>query len=187
MTYEIIKIDRRNWNFFFSSFEQAIKVRQKFVSVLNDEIERIKGSSNILKEKSDVKFLRDALQSSGWKFGKRIFFSIVNGFTVENFHDKCDQKGATLTVVKRDNALVFGAFNPLSWKSPRKNQRVEAAEAWLFDLTDKSVPKLLDAEFGQVMVTFRYSLGPYIKIYTSSGDEIGLGVHGTTAKGHFIK
>merc|ERR1719320_204782 len=113
MNHEIIKVDRRQWRSFFSSFVRAIKERQNYVSVFTDLNERVRRSSNILRNNSDINFLKGALHSSGWKFGERIFSSTADGFTAKSFHDKCDEKGATLTVVKRKSGLVFGGFLPI--------------------------------------------------------------------------
>merc|ERR1719184_363685 len=101
MNHEIIQVNRRQWSSFFSLFQQAIKARQNYVSVFTDSNERVKQSSNILKKDSDIRFLKGSLHASGWKFGERIFSSTVDGFTVKSFHDKCDEKGGTLTVAKR--------------------------------------------------------------------------------------
>ena len=40
----------------------------------------------------------------------------VDGFSSEVFHQKCDKKGPTLTVIKANNR-VFGGFTNLEWDS----------------------------------------------------------------------
>jgi len=189
MKHEIIRIDRRRWRSFFSSFEQALRERQKSVNVFTDEIERIKSSSNILNKNSDIEFLRGALQSSGYKFGRRIFSSIADGFTVKIFHDNCDDKGATLTVVSQKNEIVFGVFLPISWESKKSDFFTEAPDAWLFDLEDQREPRLLTLELGQVEAGLCIKSGPIVRITKStSGDEIGFGIHtGATFTRNVIK
>merc|ERR1719320_1545538 len=159
MSHEVIKIDRRHWKTFFASFKHALKTRQNSVSIFTDAIERVKSRSNILNKNSDIRFLRSTLQSCGWKFGERIYSSTVDGFTAKSFHDKCDEVGATLTVIKLKNDVVFGTFVPLSWESPKAGKTVESQEAWLFDLKDKRAPKCLGMECGKVEVNFWDSSG----------------------------
>jgi len=47
-----------------------------------------------------------------------IFRGTKDGFTASAFHTKCDNKGATITIVKaKNNGNVFGGYNPKSWVS----------------------------------------------------------------------
>jgi len=186
MNHEIIKVNRRPWRSFFSLFEQAIKARQSYVSVFTDSNERVKQSSTILKKDSDISFLKGSLHSSGWKFGERIFSSTVDGFTVKSFHDKCDEKGGTLTVAKRKSGVIFGGFMPFSWKSV-KGEFVDAPEAWVFTLADQTPPKLIGREHGQVKGYLHETTGPYFKVCLPSGDSIEFGLHGTEKENHFIE
>ncbi len=41
-----------------------------------------------------------------------------DGFQAKPFHDKCDNQGATYTIVKSRNN-TFGGYNPVSWTSQR--------------------------------------------------------------------
>ena len=38
-----------------------------------------------------------------------------DGCTPETFHRRCDNKGATLMLVKTTNGYIFGGYNPSSW------------------------------------------------------------------------
>ena len=40
-----------------------------------------------------------------------------DGFGAGDFHEKCDGKGPTLTVVKTEKGNVFGAYTDLDWES----------------------------------------------------------------------
>jgi len=186
MNHEIIKIDRRRWKSFFSAFEQAIKARQHSVSVFVDRVQGIKGSSNILIKDSDIKFLTETLQSRGWTFGGRIFSSTADGFQPKNFHDHCDDQGATLTVVKRKNGVIFGAFVPFSWERRKMGESVDAPEAWLFEVKDQGARKLLDLEYGPIKVFISSLTGPFVSILSSSGSKIGFGIHGLKSNRHLI-
>ena len=49
-----------------------------------------------------------------------IFKMTTNGYTPKNFHDYCDNKGPTLTLIETKNNNIFGGFTPLSWNSNEK-------------------------------------------------------------------
>eukprot|EP01080_Neovahlkampfia_damariscottae_P005516 gene5516-9333_t len=40
-----------------------------------------------------------------------------HGFAASNFHQKCDGKGATVTVVQSTSGQIFGGYNPVPWNS----------------------------------------------------------------------
>ena len=40
-----------------------------------------------------------------------------DGTTAEDFHKFCNNKGATLTLIKTKGNQIFGGFTPLEWKS----------------------------------------------------------------------
>jgi len=58
-----------------------------------------------------------------------------DGFKAENFHQKCDGKGATLTLVSTADGYVFGGFTTRSFQSPEKWERISDGEAFCFSLS----------------------------------------------------
>ena len=54
-----------------------------------------------------------SLQEGKWKL---LFRGSRDGFQAETFHSKCDNKGPTVTIVKRGNN-IFGGFTEISWNS----------------------------------------------------------------------
>ena len=54
----------------------------------------------------------------------------VDGFTCNIFHEKCDNKGPTLTVVKA-NDRVFGGYTKLEWVS-EKVEKYDDPTAFVF-------------------------------------------------------
>ena len=54
----------------------------------------------------------------------------VDGFSAEVFHEKCDNKGPTITIIKA-NDRVFGGFTNLSWDS-NSGQKYGDPEAFVF-------------------------------------------------------
>ncbi len=40
-----------------------------------------------------------------------------HGFKAVDFHNKCDDKGATLIIIKSEHQKIFGGFTNVQWKS----------------------------------------------------------------------
>jgi len=59
----------------------------------------------------------------------------TDGCSPQIFHDKCDDKGPTLTLVHA-NGYVFGGFNPTSWISEYAYS--ESEDAFLFSISEPS-------------------------------------------------
>ena len=64
----------------------------------------------------------------------------INGFKVKDFHDRCDDKGPTLTVLKSQiNGKIIGGFASVSWKSPvTAGIHVSDDKSFIFSITDKT-------------------------------------------------
>ena len=57
-----------------------------------------------------------------------------DGFNLSSFHNKCDNKGATIVIVKiRGTNEIVGGYNPYSWS---KNLNGNAADSFLFLFDD---------------------------------------------------
>ena len=68
---------------------------------------------------------------------KLIFRASRDGFRFEKFHQLCDEKGPTVTLVKSQKGFFFGGFNTISWSS-RVGKYKPAEGNFLFSLTQKS-------------------------------------------------
>ncbi|CAG8599115.1 11392_t:CDS:2, partial [Acaulospora colombiana] len=56
-----------------------------------------------------------------------------DGFTPEVFHQKCDNKGPTLTVLKvKESGEILGGFNPFSWESPPESNYYYTKKSFIF-------------------------------------------------------
>ena len=40
-----------------------------------------------------------------------------DGFTAASFHQKCDNKGPNISIIKSEHGLIFGGYTSLSWES----------------------------------------------------------------------
>jgi len=47
-----------------------------------------------------------------------------DGFSAKNFHEKCDNKGETLTIIKSDKDFIFGGYTEINWDSTIWNKKI---------------------------------------------------------------
>lgn len=50
-----------------------------------------------------------------------------NNWSAEFFHDLCDNKGATITIIQNDYGNIFGGYTSISWTSDRQYKSDPAA------------------------------------------------------------
>ena len=74
--------------------------------------------SNILNE-TDRKneFLEKIYEWSGYKKMKLIYRGSRDGLTSNDFHNKCDNKGATICLYKNEKGYIFGGYSSIPWTS----------------------------------------------------------------------
>ncbi|KAG9297038.1 hypothetical protein G9A89_000623, partial [Geosiphon pyriformis] len=76
-----------------------------------------------------------------------------DGFTPADFHQLCDEKGATISVIKvKGTGQIIGGFNPQSWHY--RNQRLEGEKSFIFSLGD-------DKAENAILSKFVAGYGPY--------------------------
>ena len=64
-----------------------------------------------------------------------IFRGTRDGFGVTDFHQKCDNKGPTITIVKDVRGYVFGGYTSINWKS--EGGYASDSKAFLFSVNKK--------------------------------------------------
>ena len=62
-----------------------------------------------------------------------------DGWDAEDFHKKCDNKGATLVLVKSTTNHIFGGFAQKSWTSPSIEVCVADPKAFLFSWNHREI------------------------------------------------
>ena len=86
-----------------------------------------------------------------------------DGNTAAAFHEKCDNKGATVVVVRIQNSeQIVGGYNPLSWDS--NSDWKSTNDSFIFSLTNRN--NLQGAKVGyssghQYSVHCNQSFGPW--------------------------
>ena len=98
--------------------EQVVLKPQPSIPV-GDDSEKYFGNSKTLRtpahQKMVIKFVRDQYPQARFE---RIYDANTHGWKAENFHDCCDFKGWTLTIVQTTDDFIFGGFTTAEWESP---------------------------------------------------------------------
>ena len=73
--------------------------------------------SIILKDvEKKIEMLQKMLEWSGYKEMNLIYRGTKDGMTSNNFHNKCDNQGPTIALIKSEKS-IFGGFCSISWTS----------------------------------------------------------------------
>jgi hypothetical protein len=88
--------------------------------------------STILKSKEEILKIEEWINPN-----KKIKFNLlykasIDGDSIIKFHEKCDNKGATLIIIKIKTGYRFGGYNPLSWNT--QNNYKEHSSTFIFSL-----------------------------------------------------
>jgi len=103
------------------------------------DIQKIKTNdlcdSNILNEsRREKEFNMKLLEWSGYKKIELIYRATRDGTLSKNFHEKCDNKGPTISLIKNEKGNIFGGFSSISWTSQGNNK--SAPNSFLFTLSN---------------------------------------------------
>ena len=88
--------------------------------------------STILKSKEEILKIEEWINPN-----KKIKFNLlykasIDGDSIIKFHEKCDNKGPTLIIIKIKTGYRFGGYNPLSWNT--QNNYKEHSSTFIFSL-----------------------------------------------------
>ena len=91
--------------------------------------------SNILSNSNQKnEFLKKIYEWSGCKSLELLFRGTRDGMYSQNFHEKCDDKGPTITLFRNDKGNIFGGYLPISWKNTGEYQKEN--RCFIFTLTN---------------------------------------------------
>ena len=65
-----------------------------------------------------------------------LFRGSTHGWEAKTFHLKCDNKGATLTLIRSKKDMICGGFTSLAWDGMSKYRSDETA--YLFSVDNKT-------------------------------------------------
>jgi hypothetical protein len=144
--------------------EEAMNFQSNPNDFVNDKSDKFKPRASLFVGGSLVSpnhemFIDSFLKSgSKGKIWKCIYKASKDGFATTDFHKHCDNKGATVTVIKSSNGNIFGGYCPLPWNTTSNYQF--SMDSFLFSLVN-SHKKLY--HFKQTSTNGQYS------IYGNSG------------------
>ncbi|GES99067.1 BTB/POZ domain-containing protein [Rhizophagus clarus] len=127
---------------------------------------------------------------------KLIYRASQEGFEINKFHDKCDNKGPTVVVIKvRGSGEIIGGYNPLEWRSFKIlederspllyhnrdfyiNHQHESSNSFIFSLANQKIPILSRVTFKREAITWCKDKGPCfgfedLFIYSLNGNTAG--------------
>ena len=94
-----------------------------------------KNSLIIGDNKDDIKYLKKWINPNKEIKGELLYRLSRDGSSYQTFHQYCDDKGPTLTLIKDENDMKTGGYTPLSWDS--KTEWKNDNDTFIFNLTNK--------------------------------------------------
>ena len=88
-----------------SNYSNIIEVKTKFDSILLNETKR------------EDEFLNKIYEWTGGKNMELLYRGTRDGMSGEAFHNKCNNKGPTISLFKNDYGYIFGGFASIDWTS----------------------------------------------------------------------
>lgn len=99
------------------------------------KVNHVEIDTTIIEDLSHKNKIKEWLASVNKTSTPRLLFRASrNGWTAPDFHQCCDNKGPTLTVVKSSSGYVFGGYSDQSWTSPSSGTWSASSSAFLFSL-----------------------------------------------------
>ena len=107
-----------------SNFTQIYKIKTKKIdSLILNEIEK------------GEEYLNKLYEWTGYKEMELLYRGTRDGSGCNVFHNKCDNKGPTICLIKNNKDNIFGGFSSISWTSESGSWR-SANGSFLFTLTN---------------------------------------------------
>ena len=97
-------------------------------------------STHILVESSSIATPKDFKRISTWiNPSEHLTYTLLykatrDGDSARNFHDKCDNRGTTLTLVKTVDGWIFGGYTTCAWQSG-VNRYDKCEDVFMFSLS----------------------------------------------------
>ncbi len=139
---KIIKIKEDKFiknSYDLSDSSQYIKL-QKELNILLDTgyISLNPNNYSLITTEEDFKFFSLNINSNAKITYELLYKATIDGEAASVFHSKCDEKGATITVVKVLNGSKCGGYTPLSWKINGCWQKDPSLRSFVCNLDNKT-------------------------------------------------
>ena len=71
--------------------------------------------STVLQSKEEKELISNWIKENTYKKFKLLYRASKDGDLMKTFHEKCDNKGPTVMLIKTNTGFRFGGYNPLFW------------------------------------------------------------------------
>ena len=110
------------------------------------------------KQESIINWIKKSTNKNKIKLEK-IFSMKINGDLSKDFHNYCDNRGPTLTIIKTTNNKIFGGFTPLNFESYGGIKYDKDDQTFIFSLNLMKKYKMINKEKDAIYCEEKY--GPY--------------------------
>ena len=123
------------------SKEEEVKNRNIFLGVESNILKDVEIIDKSKVRKEQAEFLFKAVNYP--KKVERIFRASEHNFSAAAFHQKCDNKADTLTLIRTEFGKTIGAYSHYEWKSEGGHVNDSGRRACIFslDMMEKFVPQ----------------------------------------------
>ena len=146
---KIVKVN--GGNFIKNSYDlldlcKYLEVQKELNELLNIEPYKLFNPKkySLITTDEDFKFFSKNINSSAKISYELLYKASLDGEAASVFHSLCDEKGASITVVKVLNGSKCGGFTPLSWKTNGCWQKDPSLRSFVCNLTSKTKFNLRD-------------------------------------------
>lgn len=108
----------------------------------------------------------------GCKKYKLLYKASVDGFAGSTFHSKCDNKGATVTIITCTKDFVFGGYAAVAWNGDSYNTADSSKQSFLFSLRNPhdTPPKKFPLKDSSSAIHSNGAYGPIFGAYPQGYD-----------------
>ena len=140
---KIIKVN--GGNFIKNSYElldlcKYLEVQKEINEILDRESYTLLNPKqySLITTDEDFKFFSNNINSNAKISYELLYKASIDGEAASVFHSLCDEKGASITVVKVLNGSKCGGFTPLSWKTEGCWQKDPSLRSFVCNLDNKT-------------------------------------------------
>ncbi len=136
------------------------------------KIRTYKCDSIILNEsKRSDEFINKIYEWTGCKSMELLYRGTRDGMSGNIFHNKCNNKGPTISLIKSDKGYIFGGYASIDWQGGNYTYR-SAPESFIFTLTNKYeiAPTKFPNSDSKYSIEDHSSFGPVF----GGGNDIGI-------------
>jgi hypothetical protein len=107
-----------------SNLQKENKEIKEKIKQLKNQIEKTENENNqnnelknstILNNKEEINLISNYIKENTKINFKLLYKLSKDGDLIKTFHEKCDNKGPTLIIIKTTKGFRFGGFNPITW------------------------------------------------------------------------